>query len=58
MQMDREFEEEQIGTFFVLRGAVFGVLGGWVVLQRPHAENSVMTSSTFFYLPSCIITQF
>ena len=32
MQMDREFEKEQIGTLFVLRGAVFGRVGGLVVL--------------------------
>ena len=32
MQMDVEFEKEQIGTLFVWVGAQGGGLGGWVVM--------------------------
>jgi hypothetical protein len=51
MQMDACFEKEQIGTFFVGRGAVFGGEGGWVVPWGPPAENLHVTSTTFFYPP-------
>jgi hypothetical protein len=39
MQLDVEFEKEQIGTTFVRVGQVAGPLGGWVVGQRAPTEK-------------------
>ena len=45
IQMDREFEKEQIGTLFVSIWGGGGVGGPF----GPPAQNLVMTSTTFFF---------
>ena len=39
MQMDAEFNKEQIGTLFVWVGALEGWFGGWVVRQGVHPKK-------------------
>ena len=50
MQMDREFEKEQIGTLFDRGGAVLGAGGGRVLLGVPPSFCT-MVPLLFFYPP-------
>ena len=51
MQMDRESEEEQIGTHFVPRGAVFEGWGGVMVLSGLPLRIEAWCSLLFFAPP-------
>jgi hypothetical protein len=58
MQMDAEFEKEQIGTLFVPGGAVFGGVGGVGGPLRAPALKFDVTSTTFFFYPPALQNNF
>jgi len=44
MQMDAEFEKEQIGTLFAWVGALEGGFGGWLVPQGCPPQKVYVSS--------------
>jgi hypothetical protein len=49
------FEEEQIGTLFVLVGPVVGPQGGGGGVRRSQARIYTQCPSDFFYPPICLL---